>query len=488
LGRWNSDGSGLYAVDQRGYAEYIANLPSDDAYRIEIEGRERDYKKPYVELPLIISVDGETVGRFILPYTSGSNGLIHCFTPFLKAGPHTVRVYWDNAASHCSLYLRAVRWQTLVSADSNRNGLKDWVENRIFAQNGWTVAPTVSRVSPAFIEGKGQYLSMMKISANSSGTESTIQVEPGVGDYWYANVPLSSDGVTSVRVSYQSGVLEESAQVAWEPVVVAATNNITIRKGDALLLTAAPTGATNGSMTIAIAGVTNYTTAASTPVSHQFDQAGTFTVLGGYLPTGTMDSMTVKVVDASFDVPVAAWVGKRRYWDCTNLPSEVVIEADPRIKFEQVPKLKPSQQMLLGQNGRRFSVTVDEAELRVVVARLGANGPVLASAPIVGFRLYNTLDTYLRQIEVHSDGSQLIEAGFILSPVPPQVNVDVQVLVSGVTFSDGTLKKKLIAADFDELGFCPVRFLRAAGVQTSVCHATKAYQNGTLIGWPGNPK
>ena len=62
------------------------------------------------------------------------------------------------------------------------------------------------------------------------------------------------------------------------------------------------------------------------------------------------------------------------------------------------------------------------------------------------------------------------------------------VIVSGVTFEDGTVTKTLAPADFDELGICRVRFVRGAGVATSVCHTTKAFQDGVLIGWPSAEK
>jgi len=57
-------------------------------------------------------------------------------------------------------------------------------------------------------------------------------------------------------------------------------------------------------------------------------------------------------------------------------------------------------------------------------------------------------------------------------------------MVSGVTFDDGTLIKTLTSNDFDSLGVCRIRFIRAAGVKTSTCHITKVYQGGELIGWP----
>ncbi|MGI8966471.1 MAG: hypothetical protein ACR2H1_10355, partial [Limisphaerales bacterium] len=104
------------------------------------------------------------------------------------------------------------------------------------------------------------------------------------------------------------------------------------------------------------------------------------------------------------------------------------------------------------------------------------------------FRLFNWYDTYLRYVKIHADGSQTIEEAFILSPMQPNITVVVRIIVSGVTFDDGTVTKTLTSADFDELGICRVRYIRADGVKTSVCHTTKVYQDGVLIGWPAYEK
>jgi len=136
-------------------------------------------------------------------------------------------------------------------------------------------------------------------------------------------------------------------------------------------------------------------------------------------------------------------------------------------------------------NGRQYSLTNDAAEPRMILARLGTNGPVLASTVVEGFRLFNCYDTYLRYVHIYPDGSQTIEEAFVLTPMPSNgISVTVRIIVSGVTFEDGTLTKTLTPADFDSLGVCRVRYLRAAGVKTGVCHVTKAYQNGMLVGWP----
>ena len=479
LGPWATDGSAIYGAGMRGSVDYVLAAPVDDAYRIEIEGRERSSRRPSVALPLIVSIDGEYLGRFILPYQGATNGFVHCFTPFIKTGSHTLRVYWDNTDDQYSLYLQAVRLQSLQGPAVDSSGLKTWVLNRLRAQCGVEVAPASSLVSPVCVEGRGQYLSMMSLSAGPPGQLRPVPVQPGAGHRWYANVPLLPDGATHLEVSHQNGGLRGTGDIQWQVMNLLEADDITIRKGDSLLLTALPAGASSGAVSITVQGVTNYISDTTTPVAHGFDQPGTFSVLGTFNATGASRGITVRVVDASFDGPVAGWVAKRRYWNCTNVPPEAVLDADPRLNITQV-SIPPS----LGANGRRYSLTTDAAEPRCVVARLGANGPVLANTTVQGFRLFNAQDTYLRIMRRYEDGSQLIQAAMVLSPPVPEVTMGLRLIVSGSVFEDGTLLRTLRASDFDSLGICPVRFIRAPGVKTSVCHTTKAYQRDELIGWP----
>ena len=482
LGSWERDGDAIRARETRGFVEYVVNAPTDDAYRIQIEGREQDSKYPLVELPMLVSIDNEFLGRFRLPYGRGTNGFAHCFTPFIRSGLHTIRIYWDNTLPRCSLRVEALRLQKLEGSDLNGNRYTDWVENRIYAQSRTEVAPERSAVSPVCLEGRGQYLSLMSVMAGTPVPDLAYPVKLGAGHRWYADVPLSPEAVTIVEISHQNGVLVETKQIVWEETNLLEANDLTIRQGDSLRLTAVPVEALEGLARIAIVGLTNYQTEAGAAVVHQFDRPGEFIVRGTFVPTGAMRSIRVKVVGATLDDVVATWANKQRYWDCTNLPPAVMLEADPRLKLgrgENEDQIKTARQL---------SLVNDEAETRGIVARLGRDGPILASTRVEGFRLSGGMETYLRQLGRYPDGSDMIEAMLILSPVLPDITVDLQVLVSGVTFDDGTVTRTLTASDFDALGICRVRFIRAAGVITSVCHTTKVYQNGKLIGRPGDHK
>ncbi|MGD0258503.1 MAG: immunoglobulin domain-containing protein [Verrucomicrobiota bacterium] len=499
LGTWTAGERGIYCESMRGDLEYAFSAPAADAYRIEVEGRERNFRSPVVDLPLMLWLDGESLGRFNLPYGPQANGLVHCFTPFIQPGPHTLRIHWDNVGSARSLYLKAVRLQAVASPYVSGDGMKVWVANRLAAQSGVEFAPSSSPVSPVCVEGRGQYLSMMTLLAGPEYPLSPVPIQPGAGHRWYANVPLSVGAPTLIETSHQNGGVKETNEINWQVTDLLQPTNyaasLMLRQGDALLFNAAPAGATNGEVTISVASAgaaTNapvadlLTTDAATPVAYQFNQPGAFTVTGTYLPTGASGSITVNVVAVSLD-SIAARMHRWRYWICTNLPPGTVLEPDPRLKLipvsaaertNQTPALPPLQ-----PNECDYRVRTRATDPRQILARLGTNGPVLAGATVQGFCSWGAADTYLRLIDTNPDGSQLIETAFVVYPLPPGLTVEVKIIVSGVTFDDGTVTKTLTPADFDSLGICRLRFIRAAGVKTSVCHTFHLYDQGTLVSY-----
>jgi hypothetical protein len=229
LGNWGVEGTAIYAKDWRGAVEYQLKVPAADMYRIEIEGRERSFSQPPIVLPLLVSIDAEYLGRLELTYGAKTNGLAHVFTPWLLAGEHQVRIYWDNTKAYKSLLIQAVRLQALLAADANGNGIKDWVEQRLKSQNGVELAgqgdapPVIySLVSPFCMEGRGGYLSMLHLAIGQVSLDGKSGQPPelfsnaglvpqfGAGNRWYANVPLLDEQATVVGTSFQNGGLKQT--------------------------------------------------------------------------------------------------------------------------------------------------------------------------------------------------------------------------------------------------------------------------------------
>lgn len=481
-GNWAVVATGIVAQGVRGQLACTVNAPADDMYRVEIEGREEEGKIPGADLPINVWIDGEYLGHYDLA-SAQANGLVHCFTPFIRAGAHTVTVEWDNARPRRSLYVQAVRLQSLHTTDVTDTGMKKWVAHRLAAQNGLEVVS--SRTSPACIEGRGRYLSMMSLAAGTAYPLSPLPVLHSAGFRWYANVPLSASNITRIEISYQNGGLAETNDVEWQVSNIFDVGNLMIRRGDALLLDAVPVGVTNGTTVISI-GTDVLQTDVATPVPYRFDQPGTFKVTGTY---GSFSkTITVKVVDASLD-PVVAVASWRSHWDCTNLPPEVVLDSDPRLVLEGIRPLrkirkstKPAPVLPQGRNVRSFRVSnASPQEPRYVVARVGGNGPIIASSAIQGVRLAIPPETSLKIVGRLDDGSQIIEGTYLLAPTLPSLTLGIHIATGGVTFDDGTIDKLLKPADFNAVGLCRIRFVRAPNLDGSVCHVCQVYDNGVLI-------
>jgi hypothetical protein len=157
-----------------------------------------------------------------------------------------------------------------------------------------------------------------------------------------------------------------------------------------------------------------------------------------------------------------------------TLPAEGTFEADERLFVEPLAELP--------EGGMRTGLVIDQSEPRYFLSRLGTNGPVLHSGVARGFDFWWSKDTYLRSIATFPDGSTLVEMLLILNPALPDVTVQVDVLVGGVVFEDGTTTKLLTQADFDARGRCVLRFIRPASFKPSVCHSITLRQGDAVVG------
>jgi hypothetical protein len=325
LGNWAVEGTAIYAKDWRGAVEYQLKAPAADMYRIEIEGRERSFSQPPIVFPLLVWIDGEYLGRLELIYGAKTNGLAHVFTPWLLAGEHRVRIYWDNTRAYKSLLIKAVRLQALLAADANGNEIKDWVEQRLKSQNGVELAgqgdapPVIySLVSPFCLEGRGGYLSMLHLAIGWVGLDgksgqppelfSNVGLVPqsGAGNRWYVNVLLLDDQATVVATSFQNGGLKQTNQIIWQPINLLEASDLMVRQGDSLRLAVLPTEPVGGGVKaeIEVVGVTNYLIKVKEPGAHRFYRTGSFIIRASYQDQNQKSisrSLSVKVMAAAFE-------------------------------------------------------------------------------------------------------------------------------------------------------------------------------------------
>ena len=485
LGRWTVQGASVCAEDRRGYVDYAIPVSAPDVFRLEVEGCERLYHNPSTPMELQVWLDGELLGRTLLSPGPGASRLARILTPWILPGEHRLRLYWDNAADGRSLQINAIRLQTLLGPDADSDGVKDWLADRLRVFSGLEVGgtppPTVieSATSPLCLEGWERYFGTLQLrwSRASSGPPTQLPAKPAAGYRWYADVPLSADEPTCVETSFENGAVKATNRVVWKPTNLLTNDSLTIRLGDALLLTTAPVGTADGTAQIAIAGVTNYSGAWNLTVPHTFDQPGTYTVTGTCFPPGSSAvtrSISVQVVGASFNGDPAAWLRFSRRWACPQLPHETIEEVGSQQHF--VWKLNDAG------TGKILYFRARTPDPYHFVSRLGPGGPILDHTRVEPFRVSWSTETYIRLTQTYPDGSQLVEMLIVQSPVLPSVRLRLTTVVAGVTFEDGTITKDLMPADFDALGQCVVRFIRPGGCLASFCHQLTAWQGDAQIG------
>jgi hypothetical protein len=480
LGHWQTDGKDIYALDRRGTVEFTLSTSNSDIFLLKLDGTQNQPGSSQTSFDLVLSVDGESLGHHVLNAGWGVTGAVTYFTPFLNPGAHTVRVFWDGAASLTSLRIKDVTFESIADPNgSQRMGMKSWVKNMLDTQSGLDLNPgTNSYVSPFCLEGRDPYLSMMRIS-DLANAGNSIKVMPNIGARWYANVPLSSGRDANVNLSYQNGGKSETRAIHWQALNVLESATLLVRQGDSILLSAPPGFPGSIDVTVSAVGgavITTFPVTADAPVPYRLTQPGNIAFSAQTSATGAgtqSGTIGVQVVGYSFQETPMCMVGRLRVWNVTNVPPEVLMEADSRLSMVTVAT----------NSTRQLRLLADENEPRTVIARLARGGPILDFVQAQDVRLFATPDTYNVALQSYPDGSRLVETMDILSPVLSNAVVQINVIVGGVTLDDGTTYRELAApGDFDVLGEAKLRFHLPPGTQTANCHTIRLRQGKLIIG------
>jgi hypothetical protein len=467
LGRWEAvAGNSLKALDYSGSASYQFEVTTQAVYVLEVAGVQMVTNARWPKLRIIAHVDDENVGQQEIS-AAVRNGKVYFNTPVLTNGTHDLRLVWNNVYADSQLKITGIRLLNYSGSDNNTNKTPDWVDNRLNSTCTWDPIRSL-KVSPVCIEGNGLFLSKMKLA----GAE--VALKHGAGDRWYANVPLSATNATDVQVSFEDGARSIGRSLVWEPTDVLSSSNMLLRVGDALLLTAAPTGATSGAVTINIPGVTNCVTDVNTPVMSKFAVPGVFAVTGSYSDgvNTISNTISIRVVAASFPTNLSAvLLGITRDILNPGIPcSNVVIQGDSATVLGQPTAYGA---------GIRYSATLNEVDAEhYLVARLGNEGPVLDSTRLLG--------TWMREADsgywyagTLSDGSALWDTSIRTGHFPSGGQIQVQIFGAGAMFVDGSHLLTMTSGNLDELGGTTYRFVIPPGCH--ICHHVYLVQNGASM-------
>ena len=474
VGQWIPVDTEIQAQQRRGYVEYEFNALASDIYRIKLAATHLMSRNscspidPVDTSDLLVYLDGRYLGREELVAPEGVYGQIRVFTPKITVGTHTLRIFWENTNGRVALRIKDIRLQTLSGPDSDSDGVKDWVETAVAKMTGID-AVSWSVVSPVCLEGKARWADMIDIAV--SGATNAAVANYGAGDRWYSDVPLAVNGVTSIDVIFQDGALTRNASVTWMARNVLAGGSLTVRKGDALMLTAIRSGAVSGAVTIDVVGQASYASVlGGAAITHTFATAGTYTINGthndGQISSG---SMTVVVIGGGFPAePPACMIGKNRGWSCPNLPGGVTLEVD--------------ETMTASRNGATVYLQATKTNRdHYLVTRLYAGGPILDSTLVNTFWVQAAVDSYMWVVERYED-SQLWENQMVTRNLPDGVEVQIRIFIGGVTFDDMTIERWVTNVDMDAIGEYRFRMIHPNSIGASTCHYIRMYQDGVYLG------
>jgi hypothetical protein len=117
----------------------------------------------------------------------------------------------------------------------------------------------------------------------------------------------------------------------------------------------------------------------------------------------------------------------------------------------------------------------------IILARLYDGGPILDSAQLDPFWIQNAVDGYFWTVETYED-SELWEIESVAKNIPDSVDIQIKVIIAGVTLDDYTLERWITNEAYDEIGEYSFRLFHPNDVDNSTCHSFKLYQDGELIG------
>ncbi len=475
----------------RGVLEYEIDLPEDGLHRLVIAASVLRNGSPDTDFGIRVSVDGQPVKRatYVLPEV-GDSGEATVLLPWLRAGAHTLRLFFDNAHYKRALRLDGLTLERLGGPDADGDGRADWIARRLATLNGIEAPRLESHASPFVLEGRTRFRRTL-----ASGAPGEVRAAPG--ERWYQNVPLREDGPTAVEVRFENGGLAESVELEWTPLDLFQDEPPlqSIRAGDSLRfgIGLAP-GESVRNLRYRVHD------AAMEPLGppavhqdaadfiHAFEAPGTYYVTAsavvdrgpGAAPrTETREgAVAVDVVDTRFaESPIVLW-GEKRPWVNPDLSgtelTELHVESDSRMFFGNAWRPEGG--------GYEFTLRMDAVEPRHVLARLGGpDGPIVDSREIRPLQVAHNRDAALRYIDETEGGDLVVEMWMAVNEVYPEAQIDVNVLVGGVTLFDGSDRRRHEAEDFDELGLTKVLFIKSPSVAWNACHRLLYYQDGVSL-------
>jgi hypothetical protein len=300
---------------------------------------------------------------------------------------------------------------------------------------------------------------------------------PSIDDTFFAELPLSETGSTTIAAQFLSGaVIEPTRTVTWQTTNPFDFNEgeLHIREGDSLLLDAWSGANPDGQpFTIALGGDLlqdagqNTTHSSGSPFTFAFNTAGTFNLTA--IHAGQSATLQLHVHAADFGPAHSVRAYSPRPWTPTLLGPTHLIEADSRLSLAEVGASPVG-------GPRSFRAAVHQAGNRHTIARLpydveGAPGAILARGTIHGFYLAHIDETTDPEIiHRYEDGTWLMRSTMVAVNLPSDVLIRLTTILQGTVFHDGSNTLWLDSSQFDTNGIGTIHYEWAGAGSPRLCN------------------
>lgn len=357
--------------------------------------------------------------------------------------------------------------------------------------------PASSRTSPAWLEGAvGDYGALVSARAD----DQALVVERENAQAWFLQSAAGVMGVTlhpsrpvALELESTDGLTSASAtaSLVWQVTDLAGLDygleNLRIRAGDSLLLTASG----NGQVLELLQGSNGATPAVvCTGIPGQafpLAFAAGVHALSAQIDGVEVGRLTVTAYGADFRGPVACEITYKRVKDIGLFPlptvaGDVVFTSNDPFRLA-VSVAKDNA------DGKQLYLCPYFRGTPKVQARLGGpTGPIIAQQEVDEFRIWSTAEKVVGIVQRYPDGSAKVSAYLLQEPLIRDLEIKLRIFISGATFFDtGTINKTMYTNDFEvqgERGRQKYYILRGPGVNPLSCHTIHVYQNGVLCSWP----
>ena len=436
LGNWNKKNKNAVSNCTIGAVTYSFSNKKANVYKLILKAqlsKRRNYK-------INIKCDNVLIAAKSYVYLPNDKEIIiEAFMPFLQPGKHSIEIFFDNPNIANKLIIKELKIFKIVN-NSNK-WLKQYAKN----MSKLNKIPKISKISPIIIQGKNKFARLIKINNENVNDFNSNQ--------WYKELTLNPDNNKNIfNFEFQNNLQRIPQKIKWETTnVMAQKNNISLKKGDSLLLDIIPINNDKNIKNVELI-INNQIFEIAKPLAFKFSKEGSFCIKGSYLSQDNKlikNKFIVTVKNYNFKQnPITMTTGSYAQFNISPLPPKTYLEASGNVKF-------------ILNNKTNLMIDCQEwNKKQVIMLKSKINNRILAVLPINILRFYGGKNTAFYVAKTLDNGIQILELHSICYPIKPYYSIEFETYLSGLTFENNSRKKTLYGAQFDETGTGKLRFIK----------------------------